>query len=110
MNIRWIFDWLGGVYFIHLITIVVLTPWLLFLVGMPWEAYKTWFWQALLIAPFFNAIIYHSTLWFSPKWRKLIGYVEKKPQSASDYTLRQLRLYCTGKETVNVMELMRRGL
>lgn len=69
-----ILDYLGGVYFVHVLTISTLTPWLIFLAGMPIPVWQNWLWQATLIAPLFNAMIVYSTLWFVPKWRKRIGY------------------------------------
>jgi hypothetical protein len=69
-----IYDYLGQTAFIHLVTVVCLTPWLLFLVGLSRDQYITWLWQASIMALGFNYFLYICLKWFVPRWHKVIKF------------------------------------
>lgn len=64
---------MGQTLFIHLVTVVCLTLWLIFLVGLTNEQYLTWLWQSTLLAFGFNYFLYRCMAWFKPRWHKRIG-------------------------------------
>ena len=69
-----LFDYFGQTAFIHLVSVVCLTPWLLLLVGLNKEQYITWLWQASILALGYNYFLYRCLRWFIPKWHKVIKY------------------------------------
>src|SRR5690348_12044497 len=73
---RHFLDYIGQTLFIHVVTVAVLTAWLIFLVGLNFDQYITWLWQSTILAFGFNYFLYRCLNWFRPRWHKRIGLDE----------------------------------